>query len=482
MEPIRRDIGKIYLVLVLGGVLLSTSIYWFSFRPLMERLRQEHTAEIRHFLDTGQWLLESVLSNYRDLAKQSASRTAIRQRQVAYLHGEINRDALAAFSKPKLADAMKANRAIAGISRYAPDGHLLFSVGELPPPELAKACTDTQRAGLRLLGVVSIAARRRLAYCSPIVDRKAGHVGVDLLLFDDAEVQRVVDSTHEIVGSYAVVRMKNVLYWPTPLKDADTQRVLQNFLDNGVTDHRYILKSTSLANTDWRLVVVVNKSRFFAAIEHQQLVLIGVLVAVAVIVLVLTVMALRPVIRTLLLEQRLFDMSHRDSLTGLFNHAYLQELLEREVERAHRYGRPLSALMLDIDHFKAINDRYGHQVGDAVLTRVGELLQSSIRQIDVAARYGGEEFMILLPDTDSANASTLAERLRDTLARAVISMPAGPISVTVSIGVVTCDPQKENCDRYCLVEQADQAMYASKAAGRNRVTTVMLTSDGDCHR
>lgn len=479
MEPYRQDIGKIYLVFALSLALLAASFYWLGFKPLVQRLRLEHTHEISHFLDTGEWLLEGVLARYRDLARQSASRTAIRKRQAAYLQGKVSREALVAFSAPKLADAMEANKALVGISRFAPDGQLLFGVGEQLPPALLRDCAGSQLSGLRMQGPIQVGAAHRLLICSPIIDRDAGHVGADLLVFDDGDIQRVIDVPQPGLGSFAVVRHGRIIYWPRQLEDTAARGVLDAFLTSGVTDPGYILASAPLSDSDWRLVAVVNKAQFFAAIERQRLLLLGVVAVVAVAVMLLTMLTLRPVVRTLLLEQRLFELSHRDGLTGLYNHAYLQELLDRELERARRHGRALSVLMLDIDHFKEVNDRYGHPVGDTVLARVGEVLAGSLRTIDLPARYGGEEFMVLLPDTGSDSARTLAERLRTIMAGEFVPTPGGAVSITVSIGVVTCEPRRAACDRQRLVRQADRAMYASKEAGRDRVTAVLLEEDDD---
>jgi diguanylate cyclase (GGDEF)-like protein len=149
----------------------------------------------------------------------------------------------------------------------------------------------------------------------------------------------------------------------------------------------------------------------------------------------------------------------------------MQKLLERELARAQRFERPLSVLMFDIDHFKQVNDSYGHQAGDAVLKRIGEVVLREVRRIDLAARYGGEEFLVILPETGSDGAVVLAERLRLAVAREKVLAAAGDISVTISIGVVTC----EDCyDKHKVVAAADKALYASKDGGRNQVTAVAL--------
>lgn len=156
-----------------------------------------------------------------------------------------------------------------------------------------------------------------------------------------------------------------------------------------------------------------------------------------------------------------------DVLTGLSNRRHLEELSARAFQEALRYGRPLSVLMTDVDHFKKVNDTHGHQVGDEVLRSVAGILQSQARGTDVVGRYGGEEFVLVLPDTDARGAQELAERIRKQVEAKAVASSAGPVPVTLSLGVATLRVHGNTLD--LLVEAADQALYAAKRAGRNRV-------------
>jgi diguanylate cyclase (GGDEF)-like protein len=156
-----------------------------------------------------------------------------------------------------------------------------------------------------------------------------------------------------------------------------------------------------------------------------------------------------------------------DSLTGLFNRRHLFALAEREFQRARRFGRPLSVIMLDVDHFKQVNDTHGHAVGDQVLAEVARRLRSSIRAIDLIGRYGGEEFVLVLPETELPGAGLLGERLRLALANTPVPTLSGPLAVTASLGVASTQP--DVADVATLINRADQALYAAKEAGRNRV-------------
>jgi diguanylate cyclase (GGDEF)-like protein len=162
------------------------------------------------------------------------------------------------------------------------------------------------------------------------------------------------------------------------------------------------------------------------------------------------------------------DLATHDPLTGLYNRRQFIALAEGEWERFLRYQRPLSLLVLDIDHFKAVNDRYGHEAGDRAIGHVADVCHAAKRASDVAARIGGEEFALLLPETSLADACTLAERIREAIFRRTFLADGGhPLSVTISIG--TSEARLDQDGIPDLLRQADAALYEAKRAGRNRV-------------
>lgn len=162
-------------------------------------------------------------------------------------------------------------------------------------------------------------------------------------------------------------------------------------------------------------------------------------------------------------------LSALDPLTGLFNRTLFFAALDREMARSARSGRGFCLLMLDLDELKAINDRLGHHAGDAVLRAIAERIRTIVRRIDVAARYGGDEFVALLPETDPTGGWVLAEKIR--LSIAALTIPGMSSSPTVSVGVVSFPRDGTTVD--ALMIKADQAMYVSKRAGRNRVAGPM---------
>ncbi|MGE5277400.1 MAG: diguanylate cyclase [Acidobacteriota bacterium] len=173
------------------------------------------------------------------------------------------------------------------------------------------------------------------------------------------------------------------------------------------------------------------------------------------------------------------EQSIRDGLTGAYNHRYFQESLQRELGRADRQGRPLSVLLLDIDDFKAVNDRYGHPVGDAILERIVGEIRSEVRgDMDLVARYGGEEFAVILPETPAEVAAEVAERIRRRIDERLFRPPEADdvIRVTVSIGLAAYPRDASNKKE--LIERSDAALYRAKRGGKNAVVATGIGLDG----
>lgn len=161
------------------------------------------------------------------------------------------------------------------------------------------------------------------------------------------------------------------------------------------------------------------------------------------------------------------DHSVKDSLTGCFNRAHAFELLDAELARSRRSSAPLSVILFDVDHFKEVNDRYGHLCGDMVLSAVGQRMRQVLRRSDVRCRYGGDEFLVLLPGTSATGAARVAEWLRGEIEQIRLQVAGQSVSITISAGLATV-AAGENTPA-TLVDRADQALYAAKAAGRNTI-------------
>ena len=176
-------------------------------------------------------------------------------------------------------------------------------------------------------------------------------------------------------------------------------------------------------------------------------------------------------------NSRLEALSNTDPLTGLANRRCLDRKLADEVARSRRHDVPLTAVALDIDHFKSVNDKYGHDMGDVVLRNVARAMAEGLRSNDLAARPGGEEFLLLLPHTELAGGLAMAERVRARLEKLAHVGPSATLNVTASFGVACTHPSHEMPAGEELLARADQALYEAKRSGRNRVMAWALAAD-----
>jgi diguanylate cyclase (GGDEF)-like protein len=181
--------------------------------------------------------------------------------------------------------------------------------------------------------------------------------------------------------------------------------------------------------------------------------------------------------RFLDLETSLKQLALHDQLTGAYNRGYLDRQLSKEIQRSWRYGHPLSIVICDVDHFKAVNDCYGHQAGDQVLKEFVTRVNRSVRsENDWVARYGGEEFVIVLPETPPAGCLVVAERIRNLIAGTPVVVQEGAVAVTVSFGAITIENTNliDEMSMEVILGKADECLYRAKETGRNRVVAVQF--------
>ncbi len=165
---------------------------------------------------------------------------------------------------------------------------------------------------------------------------------------------------------------------------------------------------------------------------------------------------------------RLSELISTDTLTGLANYRYFLQALDQEMERTMRSGQPTSLIMLDIDHFKKVNDSWGHETGNQALKHVAGMIARTVRRLDIACRYGGEEFAVILPDTDLGAAAQVAERIRQAIAESPLELGSNTLELTASLGIATYRLDRKSVPDD-LVARADHFLYQAKQEGRNRV-------------
>jgi diguanylate cyclase (GGDEF)-like protein len=182
--------------------------------------------------------------------------------------------------------------------------------------------------------------------------------------------------------------------------------------------------------------------------------------------------------RIIAMQEQLRDQASRDALTGLWNRNAVLNILDRELKRGRRDGQPVAVMLADLDHFKRINDTFGHLAGDAVLSQTARRMLSSLRPYDAVGRYGGEEFLVVLPGCDTVSVLGLAERLRNCVSANFVEIEGENVQITFSLGVSVAEGQA-GPDALDLLRSADSALYAAKRSGRNRVLLGNTTARSD---
>ena len=467
-----RAIAKLYALVILSAGLVALSFHGLGIRPLEQHIRQTHAATLTADLEHARWQFDAIVDQHHDIARQAASRTAIRTAQVAYLEGRLSQAELTAFATPKLVDAMHANAHVLGIYRFAPDGTPLLEIGRPPAVVAVEACA--RHAGP---DVLTLPARRGayglvFLHCSPIDDPAFGRAGFDLITLGDHQVRAFLAANVRPYRVHALaVEGGQLVLGPTAEVTARLRRTLSERGDEATGSP--VESGLEIASTVTRvpglgLHAIVDHEAYFLPIETMFRRLVAVLAGVGLAIVVLALWAVRPLAVALLNEEELKRRTRTDGLTGLANRDHVTRRIERAWQQQAVGGRAFAVIMVDIDHFKSVNDSHGHAAGDAALRSVARLCRAVAREADCWARFGGEEFLAWLPNIDAPGAAKVAERLRHVVEVTAIELPAGGcVRLTVSAGVAASSDTTGTED---LVAAADAALYASKRGGRNRVT------------
>ena len=462
---------SLYSLLVGAMLGLSLVFYFFGIRPLAEYLYDSHQEGITHNLTRTAMSFNYIVQGHQQLASQTASRTAIRDKQIAYLKHQITREELVTFSQAKLADAMHASDGVLGIARYDPSGDFLFSVGGYVPQSTIQTCLAKEQSGdIEVFPLEIDSKAQTLTYCSKIIDHDTGIVGFDVLLMNDREIRDFINKQRDTVTSYVLASAKGgILYWPDSLDETIIRAALKIDTSQQSSEGSFIVDQSDTAISALRLYSLVDKAMFRAPVNNRLVKLSLVLAFLSVGILIASIIVARPVVRSLLEEQEMRELSRRDLLTGLYNRRALIELSEREISRSRRYGHCLAIVMFDIDHFKQINDGDGHIAGDEILRQVGNYCLGVSRQNDSWIRYGGDEFLGLLPETDQQSVTAYAERLRAGIEKMNIQTDKGPLPITISGGYCSFTTPDYPIVVDEIIKAVDRGLYEAKKAGRNKM-------------
>jgi two-component system cell cycle response regulator len=259
----------------------------------------------------------------------------------------------------------------------------------------------------------------------------------------------------------------NVVRYGAPLPGREVVAMDRQVIFDGDTQVRGLqsLKIFPLVAGDRILGTLVAGSRKGRAIDSEALRMLE----------VIAIQAAQAVLRAQLFEQ-MERMATTDGLTGLLNHRTFQVRIDEALAAARRYGRKCSVILTDIDHFKSVNDTWGHPAGDMVLKGVAKILRDKARDTDIVARYGGEEFAIIMPETDTKGALVIAERIREAIKAETFTTEQGPLKVTMSLGIATFPDAAQ--DKQSMVDLSDQCLYFAKRHGRNQSVTVAQMQAG----
>ena len=324
--------------------------------------------------------------------------------------------------------------------------------------ELRMRAVTSKEIGIQLTGMEAIADAGRAGRILVVDDRPASHERITGILASEHTVEvetnpnrallRGADANYDLLIVSLAIENFDALRLCSQVRSLDRTRNVPVLAITDSNDNARMARGLEIGINDY-LMRPIDKNELLARVRTQ-------------------IRKKRYAERLRENVQQSIEMAITDSLTGLFNRYYMESHLTALVEQAAGRGKSLTVLMLDIDYFKAINDNFGHDAGDDVLRQLATRMRKSIRGIDLACRYGGEEFVIVMPETDMAVATIVAERLRRRIAAEPFTIQQGarPIETTISIGIATLDTGDTVAK---ILKRADQALYRAKRDGRNRV-------------
>lgn len=462
-------LGRLRRKVLAGTLVTAFVVAGVAFGTLYPELRERPQQQLVHEAQLRVGVVERFLAQVDEISRQITSRTAIRQELARYHRGEVDRDALAAFTEDKIADALFEARQVTGITRLDHEDSLIVSVGECIPEAYCVAAGA--RDQVTLDGPVPVDGQWRLVARAPIHEEGVW-LGTDVVLFDIEPLGMLIGATAPAFVSAATTLIavnqdeSHVLYSSAD-PDWLAAMPIETIVQDGRSAQGKVLQHNGMV-TAWApvsglsMVVVVSADagelyapmhRLLAALAAATLLLVALFTF-------LLMRDMRP------LEAALQFQAEHDPLTRLPNRLLLTYRLRAALQRARRTGRRLALLYLDLDHFKNINDSLGHVTGDTLLQLIGDRIRARTERAETVARIGGDEFILLMEDiNEPEDAARLALEVLDLLHKPFEVGSWKDLYVGASVGISLYPDDGTNATQ--LISNADTAMYRAKEEGRN---------------
>lgn len=492
-EHKRHIIITAVIAVVLTGILVATIVA----APLINQIYSRAELSAADFADAEAASIRAAFDQHFNLAAQTASRSELASRLMQYENGEITLTELVSFTRPRLADAAEGLSNLQAILRYNADGSELVRIGPMAERLPARLPLKKQ-LDISTYPLASGATSPPLLHVTSPITSGDQVVGFDLLLFsleslrslfegpensqicllDSARTKRITinQTTGQFVLTAADPCLANQLKLPTS-EDGESFRAR---LEDGTRVMSFL---RPLPGYDWEVHVWAETNEIFGTVIRDIVFSVMVTLALSLLAGLLVWRSLRPVLRRMaqqasqlarsnrelqLAQSQIRRQADHDLLTGLPNRAALLTLLGQSITRAEKENSRFALMFIDLDHFKPVNDHYGHQAGDELLRVIGKRLSGCIREEDVVGRHGGDEFLVITaPLADTDDAGVIAQKITAVAAQP-FRIEDDAVQVGASVGVAIYPDSGTTVE--ALLKASDAAMYRAKASGRGGVS------------
>ncbi|TDS32293.1 GGDEF domain-containing protein [Halanaerobium congolense] len=441
MNRLFNKLKNIFAIIIILIILVS---YFGVYLPLKNELEESLHAGFKSMVSNAEIILENHLNRASEVAAALSNRTMIGSEIEKYLNGEITFVELKNFTRDKYLQGAEVHDNLLAAYRYV-DDRILAQYGEEYSWFLDKYDFDENSAD----GITITADQKYIIAHSKIENHAGENIGSDYIIYDLSAILLELNQLNSEEISYNI---------------SNTEPALESAV---LSDK--IVEIRELNDTDYFLKAETSTSLIYSTISRISYQIMLVIFATIIIISFLVIKILHNTSENIVksLKKELKEktiLAENDKMLGIYNRSKFNKELQREMNRADRYNSKLSLIMIDIDYFKKFNDNYGHHVGDEVLKKIVEIVDSGIREHDILARYGGDEFMLICPETDLDEAEILAQKLNCTIDNYNYKQHN---DLSCSFGVAEYKGRKDNS--VSLVNRADEALYKAKRTGRNKV-------------